>query len=95
MHDHHGHGRREKNRARIALTLALTVVYMLAELVGGWLADRWMRVHPRGRIFVSAIGMSLIVPAIFGVGNAGSLTVADERLEEAARRIASKVTNAA
>ena len=35
-----------------------------------------MRRHERGRIFVSAIGMSLIVPAIFGVGNAGSLAVA-------------------
>jgi hypothetical protein len=35
-----------------------------------------MRRHQRGRIFVSAIGMSLIVPAIFGVGNAGSLAVA-------------------
>lgn len=32
--------------------------------------------HARGRIFVSAIGMSFIVPAIFGVGKAGSLAVA-------------------
>ena len=30
----------------------------------------------RGRIFVSAIGMSLIIPAMFGVGNAGTLAVA-------------------
>jgi MFS family permease len=30
----------------------------------------------RGRVLVSAVGMSLIVPAIFGVGNAGSLAVA-------------------
>ena len=37
---------------------------------GGWLADRWMRKTPRGRIFVSAAGMSLIVPAMFGVGYA-------------------------
>ena len=35
-----------------------------------------MRRHERGRIFVSAIGMSLIVPAMFGVGNAGTLAVA-------------------
>ena len=45
-------------------------------MVGGWLADRWMRTNGRGRIYVSAIGMSLIAPAIFGVGNAGSLAVA-------------------
>ncbi|HSQ57003.1 MAG TPA: MFS transporter, partial [Gemmata sp.] len=42
----------------------------------GWLADRWMRRSTRGRIFVSAIGMSLIVPAMFGVGNAPTLAVA-------------------
>lgn len=29
-----------------------------------------MRKTPRGRIYVSAIGMSLIIPALFGVGNA-------------------------
>ncbi len=30
----------------------------------------------RGRIHVSAIGMALLVPAIFGVGLAGTLTIA-------------------
>ena len=45
-------------------------------LLGGWLADRWRRRTPRGRIYVSAIGISLIVPALFGVGNAGALWVA-------------------
>lgn len=37
-------------------------------VAGGWLADRWMRRTPRGRIYVSAIGTALIVPAMFGVG---------------------------
>ena len=37
---------------------------------------RLIRNTQRGRINVSAIGMALIVPAIFGVGNAGSLTMA-------------------
>ena len=35
-----------------------------------------MQRHSRGRIFVSAMGMAMICPAIFGVGVAGSLTVA-------------------
>jgi MFS family permease len=35
-----------------------------------------MRRNPRGRIYASAIGMGMIVPAIFGVGNAESLIVA-------------------
>jgi len=35
-----------------------------------------MRRSIRGRVYVSAIGMALIVPAIFGVGNAPTLAVA-------------------
>ena len=57
------------------------VVYVqFASLVGvglgGWLADRWMRRTVRGRIFVSALGMSFFLPALFGVGNAESLVAA-------------------
>ena len=37
-------------------------------ILGGWLADRWMRVTPRGRIYVSALGKAAIVPALLGVG---------------------------
>jgi len=37
-------------------------------VLGGWLADRWMRTTDRGRIYVSALGMALIVPALLGVG---------------------------
>lgn len=42
-------------------------------MLGGWLADRRMKSTPRGRIQVSAVGMVLIVPALFGVGNAPAL----------------------
>jgi MFS family permease len=35
-----------------------------------------MRRHVRGRIFVSAIGMCFIIPAVFGIGSAGSLGTA-------------------
>lgn len=44
--------------------------------IGGWLADLWMRRTVRGRIFVSAIGMSFFLPALFGVGNAETLAAA-------------------
>jgi len=37
-------------------------------ILGGWLADRWMQRTERGRIYVSAIGMAAIVPALLGVG---------------------------
>jgi MFS family permease len=65
-----------QGRAGVAATLYWQVAAIIGAVTGGWLADRWMRRNMRGRIFVSAVGMSLIVPAIFGVGNAGSLAVA-------------------
>jgi MFS family permease len=65
-----------QGQAGVAATLYWQVAAILGAVAGGWLADRWTRSNPRGRIYVSAIGMSLIVPAIFGVGDAGSLTVA-------------------
>lgn len=65
-----------QGEAGVAATLYWQVAAIVGAVAGGWLADCWMRRTERGRIFVSAIGMSLIVPAIFGVGNAGSLTIA-------------------
>ena len=65
-----------QGQAGVAATLYWQVAAIVGAVVGGSLADQWMRQNRRGRIYVSAIGMSLIVPAIFGVGNAGSLAVA-------------------
>lgn len=65
-----------QGQAGVAATLYWQVAAIVGALLGGWWADRWMRTQARGRIWVSAIGMALIVPAIFGVGNAGTLTVA-------------------
>jgi MFS family permease len=56
--------------AGVSATIYWQSAAIVGALVGGWLADRWMRRNPRGRIFVSAIGMSFIVPAMFGVGYA-------------------------
>jgi MFS family permease len=65
-----------QGQAGVSATLYWQVAAIVGAVIGGWLADRWMQQRNRGRIFVSAIGMSLIVPAIYGVGNAGSLAVA-------------------
>ena len=65
--------------AGVSATLYWQVAAIFAALGGGWLADRWMRRTERGRIYVSALGMALIVPALFGVGNSpalGSFTLA-------------------
>ncbi|MCY3005934.1 MAG: MFS transporter [Planctomycetota bacterium] len=57
-----------------------TLYWQLAAIVGaslgGMLADRWMQRNGRGRIYVSALGVVMIVPAIFGVGNAVDVTMA-------------------
>lgn len=48
------------------------VAAIVAAIVGGFLADFWMKSHRRGRIFVSALGMSMMIPALVLVGLATS-----------------------
>jgi len=62
--------------AGVSATLYVNLAAMAGALMGGWLADRLMRITSRGRILVSAAGMALFIPALFGVGNAGTLTTA-------------------
>jgi MFS family permease len=65
-----------EGQAGVAATLYWLVAAIGGAVVGGALADRWMRYTLRGRIYVSAIGMGFIAVAVFGVGSAGSLAVA-------------------
>jgi MFS transporter, Spinster family, sphingosine-1-phosphate transporter len=65
-----------QGKAGVSATLYWQVSAIVGALAGGWLADRWMRRSERGRINVSALGMCLIIPAMFGVGNAGTLGMA-------------------
>lgn len=62
--------------AGISATIYWQAAAIVSALGGGILADRWSRSSSRSRIYVSAIGMVLIVPAILGIGFAGSLTTA-------------------
>jgi MFS family permease len=62
-----------QGKAGVSAALYWQGAALLSAILGGWLADRWMRHSDRGRIYVSAIGMMLIVPAMFGVGNAPAL----------------------
>lgn len=65
-----------QGKAGVSATLYWQLAAIVGALGGGYLADRWMQRNIRGRIYVSALGMCLIIPALFGVGNAGSLGVA-------------------
>jgi MFS transporter, Spinster family, sphingosine-1-phosphate transporter len=65
--------------AGVSATIYWQSAAIVGAITGGWLADRWMQRTARGRMYVSAIGMALIVPAMFGVGYApqtGLLAVA-------------------
>ena len=65
-----------QGKAGMSAVLYVQVASLIGVLLGGWLADRWMHRTTRGRIFVSAVGMSFFLPSLFGIGNAGTLTVA-------------------
>ena len=65
-----------QGKAGISAVLYWQLAAIVGAVLGGWLADRWMRTNIRGRIFVSAIGTFLLLPALFGVGNASTLLVA-------------------
>ena len=62
--------------AGVTAVIWVQVASLVGAIVGGALADRWMRRTMRGRIFTSAIGMVLFLPALFGVGNAQVLGMA-------------------
>jgi MFS family permease len=65
-----------QGKAGVSAVIYWQVAAIAGAVLGGWLADRWMRTQVRGRIFVSAIGTSLLLPALFGVGNATDLSIA-------------------
>lgn len=65
-----------QGRAGVSAVLYVQIASLIGAAVGGVWADRWMKTNVRGRIFVSAIGMTLFLPSLFGVGNAQVLTTA-------------------
>ncbi len=65
-----------QGQAGVSATLYWNIAALCGVMLGGWVADAWQRVHQRGRIFTSAIGIALLAPALFGVGNSSSLSMA-------------------
>ena len=63
----------QQGPAGMSATGYVTLASFFGALIGGALADRAMRFTPRGRIYVSAIGMGLCAPALIGLGHVGSL----------------------
>lgn len=65
-----------QGKAGVSAVLYVQLACLAGVGIGGWLADRWMLLTPRGRILTSACGMLLFLPALFGVGNATTLAMA-------------------
>ena len=65
-----------QGKAGMSAVLYVQLASLIGVVVGGVLADAWMKRTIRGRIYLSAIGTFLFLPALFGVGNAGTLTTA-------------------
>ena len=63
-----------QGKAGVSATLYVNLASLAGAFLGGWAADRLMRRTLRGRIIISAIGMSLLIPSLFGVGNSATLT---------------------
>jgi MFS family permease len=65
-----------QGQAGVSAILFVQIASLAGALLGGALADRWAKRTSRGRIYVSAIGTALFLPALFGVGNADTLRIA-------------------
>jgi MFS family permease len=65
-----------QGEAGVSATLFFSAAALVGAAVGGCLADRLMRHTIRGRIFASAIGMVMLIPALAGMGHAPTLLIA-------------------
>jgi MFS family permease len=54
-------------------TITMAMASFVGVLIGGALSDRWVQKHLKGRIYTSAIGLSLTIPALILLGYGHSL----------------------
>jgi MFS family permease len=54
--------------AGFSATFYIQVASFGGILLGGWLADRWNQISPRGRVLTQCIGVALAAPCLFLVG---------------------------
>ena len=53
-------------------TITIAVSSFFGVLIGGSLSDNWVRKNIRGRIYTSAIGLAMMIPALVFIGGLGS-----------------------
>jgi MFS family permease len=59
-------------------TITIAASSFIGVVIGGLLSDRWVQHHVKGRVYTSAIGLSLTIPALFllGIGHSTFYLVA-------------------
>lgn len=65
-----------QGKAGVSAGLYVNLAGFAGLFLGGWMSDRWVKSNVRGRTFVSAIGMALLIPALYGLGHSPTLGVA-------------------
>lgn len=65
-----------QGQAGVSAALYVNIAGFAGLFLGGWFSDQWVKRNLRGRTFVSAIGMALLIPALFGLGHASTLLIA-------------------
>lgn len=63
----------EMSKAGPMSTITIAFSSFIGVIIGGILADRWIAINLKGRIFTGAIGLSLTVPALLILGFSSSL----------------------
>ena len=62
--------------AGLSATVYVQIASLAGVVLGGTLADRWMKATARGRIYTSALGTLLLVPALLGLAGVWSMPAA-------------------
>jgi len=65
-----------QGKAGVSAVLYVQLASLAGVGIGGWLADRWMRRSPAAASLSAPSACRFFLPALFGVGNAGTLAVA-------------------
>lgn len=63
----------DMSRAGPLSTITIAASSFLGVIFGGILSDRWVQINLRGRIYTSAIGLGLTIPALLLIGMGNSL----------------------
>ncbi len=66
----------KEGKAGLSATSYIQIASFVGVLLGGVVADWWMRKTARGRIFTGSLGVLLLVPALLGLGYAWSFAAA-------------------